>query len=388
MQPPSPVLEALARRYERSAAGRTGVAARDILIDVEELLRDARSAEGHARAVAEQHLRDAQQAGLIRLVPLHKRDRSSMHQVRFSPRREAELFTVLGRSSPSRKRELLANQFATAAAFEVPERWRTDWMAWCGRMRESALTGASVEPLDREPGDDNARILALLPRLLAWEGESLVRFVSCVLCGDSKTLESMAAKDRDGDYRDKLRGKLGQLLEDITHQQLRTLDDLGILPNPRFALVHGPLKLQLDGEWIDLGKLHGAFRLSEVDIVRAQDLHTTARHCLTVENETSFHELAKLQSGELLIQTSYPGSGTLALLSRLPTGLEFWHFGDSDEAGFDILRVLRENSGRNIQPLHMEVGRVPHEQESLGRPTLRHWPYYFAPMPKRGCNCW
>jgi hypothetical protein len=56
--------------------------------------------------------------------------------------------------------------------------------------------------------------------------------------------------------------------------------------------------------------------------------------------------------------------------------LEFWHFGDSDDAGFDILRVLRENSGREIHPLHMERGRVPFEQESLGRPKDVKWPYY------------
>jgi hypothetical protein len=122
-----------------------------------------------------------------------------------------------------------------------------------------------------------------------------------VLCGNSKILEALAGKDRDGEFRDKLRGKLGKLLEDITGGQIHVLDDLGILPNPRFALVHGPVKLKLEGEWLDLGRLQGAFRLSERDIVRAQDLLTNARRCLTVENETSFHELAKLQSGELLV---------------------------------------------------------------------------------------
>ena len=109
---------------------------------------------------------------------------------------------------------------------------------------------------------------------------------------------------------------------------------------------------------------------------RAESLVTTAKHCLTIENETSFHELAKLQSDELLIQTSYPGSGTLRLLHRLPAEMEFWHFGDSDDADFDILRVLREKSGRNFQPLHMQSGRIPYEQESLGRPNLKRWPFY------------
>lgn len=376
MKPPSPILEALANRYTRSIAGRSGEAGRDVWLDIEELLRDANSVEGDSRAVAEQQLRDAEQAGILKLEPLHKRDRASLHQVRFSPACEARLFDFLGRSSPTSARAALAQQFAHASARELPERWRDGWTAWCERMRVAALAGKSVEPLDRQPTKVNEELLALLPRLLGWEGESLVRFASCVLCGDSKTLESLAARDRDGEFRDKLRGKLGRLVEEITGGQIRSLDELGIVPNPRFGLIHGPMKLQLEGEWLDLGRLKGAFRLAEEDIRRAESVVTSARRCLTVENETSFHELAKLHSGELLVQTSFPGSGTLSLLSRLPDTMEFWHFGDCDEAGFEILRVLREKSGRDFRTLHMQPGRVPFEQESLGRPTRRTWPFY------------
>jgi len=56
------------------------------------------------------------------------------------------------------------------------------------------------------------------------------------------------------------------------------------------------------GAWLDSGQLQGAFRLAEADIVRASGVETDAKRCLTVENEAAFHELAKLQSGELLIQ--------------------------------------------------------------------------------------
>lgn len=376
MKPPSPVLEALARRYERSQAGRTGEGQRDVLVDVEVLLREAGASEGEARARAEQHLRDAERNGLLKLEPLHKRDPGSLGQVRFSVAQEAGLYEHLGRPSPSAVRRTLSAQFAGAAAFDVPPRWRDAWRSWCERMSQASLTGESVEPFDRDPSPENDRLLALLPRLLSWEGESLVRFASCVLCGDSKALEALAAKDREGELRDRLRGKLGRILEQITGGAVRTLDDLGILPNPRFALIHGPLRLRLDGEWLDLGRLRGAVRLAELDIARAEAVDSGATRCLTIENEATFHELAKLQSGVLLIQTSFPGSGTLRLLQRLPTQLEFWHFGDSDEAGFEILRNLREKSGREFRPLHMERGRVPFEQEAMGRPVSSRWPFY------------
>lgn len=97
-----------------------------------------------------------------------------------------------------------------------------------------------------------------------------------------------------------------------------------------------------------MNRLQGPFRLSQADIEGADEVSTLAHRCVTIENETTFHEIAKLRSGELLVHTSYPGSGTLALLQRLPLTLEFWHFGDSDSAGFDILRILREKSGPRV----------------------------------------
>ena len=299
-------------------------------------------------------------------------------KVRVPLANEEVLFGRVGETSPAQRRLMLAKLFESAAQAEIPETWRTAWTAFCSRMAHAALSGEALAPFDRENVTANIELLALLPKLLAWTGESLVRFASCVLCGDSKRLEELTSMEKDGELRGKLRGKLGRLLDDITGGVVRSLDDLGVVPNPRFVLLHGPLRLLLDGEWLDLSRLHGSFRLAQSDIQRAAQVVTTATRCLTVENETSFHELAKLQSGELLVQTSYPGSGTLALIRRLPANLEFWHFGDSDIAGFDILRVLlpRCRERLSIRPLHMQRGRVPFEQESLGRPVDRKWPYY------------
>jgi hypothetical protein len=376
MKTPSPVLEVFARRYERSQAGRTGEANRDVLLSLAELLAEAGCSEGEKRAVAEQQLAEAEAAGILERVPVHKRDRSHIHQIRFSPANESTLYTRLGRPSPTQLRAALADQFGMAVSASVPSHWRENWKSWCERMRQAALAGGSVVPFDRDPTTANTEMLALLPKLLAWEGESLVRFVSCVLCNNSKQLEQLASLERDGEFSGQLRGKLGRLLQDITGNAIRTLDDVGILPNPRSALVHGPLKLCLDGVWLDLSLLHGSFRLSQADIERAEKIETASLRCLTIENETTFHELIKLHSSELLVCTSYPGSATVALLRRLPPNLDCWHFGDSDEAGFEILRVLREKSGRDFRPLHMQAGRIPFEQESLGRPIRKVWPFY------------
>jgi hypothetical protein len=371
----SPVLRALAQLFARSQAGRKGRGQIDFQPELKAVLRAADSEDGEAREQALKDLSEAETSGLLQLER-HRRDPDIILKVRVPLANEATLFARVRESSPTHRRQALANQFEQAVGYDLPEEWRAAWKIFCERMVRAALSGGDVAPLDRDDLPANAELLALIPKLLAWRGESLVRFASCVLCGNSKRLEELAGTEKEGELRGKLRGKLGRLLEEITGGKIKTLDDLEIMPNPRFVLLSGPLRLRLDGEWLDLGRLRGAFRLAQGDIERAEQITTPARRCLTVENETSFHELAKLRSGDLFIQTSYPGSGTLALLRRMPAGLEFWHFGDSDDAGFDILRDLRAKSGWDFQPLHMKFNKTPFEQEALGKPTLPSWPYY------------
>lgn len=371
----SQVLKAVAQLFARSQAGRKGRGLLDFQPELKAVLRAADSEDGEAREQALKDLSEAEAAGLLQLER-HRRDPDIILKVRVPLANEAALFARVSESSPTHRRQAVANQFEQAAGFDLPDEWCVAWKVFCERMARAALSGEDVAPFDRDDLPGNAELLALLPKLLAWRGESLVRFASCVLCGNSKRLEDLAGTEKEVELRGKLRGKLGRLLENITGGKIRSLDDLGIMPNPRFVLLSGPLRLRLDGGWLDLERLHGSFRLAQEDIEQAEEITTTARRCLTVENETSFHELAKLHSGELLVQTSYPGSGTLALLHRLPAALEFWHFGDSDDAGFDILRDLRDKSGRDFQPLHMKQGRNPFEQESLGCPMRKDWPFY------------
>lgn len=369
------VLEALAERYEGTPAGKTGVGARDLLVDAERFLAELGARDGRLREEIERELEEADRAGVI-VLERHPRDPAILLRVRLPLASESELYGRLGRKTPTELRRELAEQFALAGEDPlVPERWKAGWREWCRGKSDAARVGGPVAPFGRVAGRENGELLELLPRLMAWEGESLVRFASCVLCGDSKRLETLASAEKEGEFAGQLRGKLGRLLGEITGGAVQSLDDVGILPNPRFVLLHGPLRVQLAGGWLDLGLLSGPVRLALADVRRVTDWECGARRCLTVENETTFHELAKLGSGELLVQTSFPGAATVALLKALPDGLEWWHFGDSDPAGFEILRVLREKTGRDFRPLHMEAGRVSWEQEALGRPRAV-WPFY------------
>ena len=399
------ILKVFADRYRDSQAGRTGICTTDFTLDYHKLLKAAHADSAQARIYAEDRLRLAadQSKGKLKL-DTHSHDERLIHIVRLS-RNDGEtwLFNHLRESSPTEERGQLAKLFESFQEAPVSSDWKSPWSNWCLQLAQHALDGSSVAPFTRDDLAGNRELLTIIPRVLDWQGESLIRFASCMICRDSKKLEQ-------------LRPRLESALRQITAGRIQSLEELGLLEKPRRVFMRGPLRLELPGGTLDLGLLHAPVSISETDIHQAIAIHCDASQVLTVENETTFLELAKLNSDTLLIQTSYPGRAVLALLARLPPQLPIHHFGDTDPAGFDILRDLRERSGRAVQPLHMHhrpradsetllqsdlqiIDRLladPHladchavlqamrnsgtkgdfEQESLGLPNLMEWPFY------------
>lgn len=399
------ILKVFADRYRDSQAGRTGVHTADFTLDYRKLLKAAHAESAEARDHAEDRLREAASQSLGKLkLDTHPRDERLIHIVRLSRESgETWLFHHLRESSPTEQRRQLADLFVSFQAVPVPPNNKTAWSNGCLELAQHALDGSSVAPFSRDDLAGNRELLNLIPRVLGWQGESLIRFASCTLCGDSKRLEQ-------------LQPRLESALRQITAGRIQSLEELGLLEKPRRVFIRGSLRMKLQDGTLDLGLLHAPAAISETDIRQAIALHCDASHVLTVENETTFLELAKLNSDTLLIQTSYPGRAVLALLACLPAHLPIHHFGDTDPSGFDILRDLRTRSGRTIQPLHMRyrpsagteilppsdlliIDRLltdplmadchtalqamrdsgtkgDFEQESLGRPTLLKWPFY------------
>jgi len=134
---------------------------------------------------------------------------------------------------------------------------------------------------------------------------------------------------------------------------VRSFTDLQIDHNPAAVRFHGPLRVILRGQVIDYAQHIGESVLSEADLAVAESIEIHAPRCVTVENATKFHELCRLQCGDIFVHTSYPNKATVHFLRGLSTELPLFHFGDTDAWGFDVLRALRSGVGRHIQPLHM-----------------------------------
>ncbi len=226
-----------------------------------------------------------------------------------------------------------------------------DWRNWCEGLAQRAEDGGSLRPFARNDREGNREFLEILLGVLRWEGESLIRFASSVICGDSKSLERNEPR-------------LLIAIRSIRNNEALTLEDLGILRKPRTLNFHGSLSVMIAGEVIDFSRLPGPCGISETNLLVAEAVLTTATLCLTVENEEVFLELAKQNTGCLLVLTSFPGAAVRCLFARLPTALRCLHFGDCDPAGFDILRDLREKTGRHFGALCMEF------RPSGGSPAL------------------
>jgi hypothetical protein len=333
-------LHELAALYRESSAGRSG-AAKDYTLDWEKFLRQTNRHDGDARELAEQELLEAERVSAGLLV-IDRHPRTGTKEVLRLKREGGEswLFNVTGLASPTDERKRLASFFQEAMAIKLPGQYAAGWNAWCEALFQYALDGRPVSPFKRDDRKGNEMFLSALAGVLNWRGESLIRYASAVICRDSKALEN-------------LRPRLMSALRQITGQAEITLEDFGITDTPRSVLIHGPLTLMLPGGKIDFGVLSGPVALSATDLKEALAVECAARICLTVENETVFRELAKRAADVLLVQTSFPGAATRLLFERLPANIPCYHFGDSDPAGFDILRDLREKTGRGFEPVMM-----------------------------------
>ncbi len=220
------------------------------------------------------------------------------------------------------------------------------WQAWLLDLSARAQAGKSVLPFERDDPALNAELLRVTAAILTWPEESLIRYASAVICGDSKRLQALEAR-------------LLIALRAITGDPATTLETYQILQVPRAVMLHGPLVLDLPGGTLDLGLLGGTVAISGTDLAAASAIRCAATACLTVENESVFRELAKRNLRLLLVHTSFPGAATRHLLSHLPAALPCHHFGDADPAGFDILRDLREKTRRPFRAIGMHFRPDP-----------------------------
>lgn len=333
------ILESLAALYAKSKAGLTGLASRDFSVRFRELLSHAECMDGDRYSNA---LADLVAADGTALILQRNRRSHDIEKIKVPVHCEEALFARIGKTSPSAERNAWAAMMQAAAELPVPDEFAQTWRVFCMERSERMQHGDRWTPFRKEWRHRAASQLEVVSRLLAWSHPALLRTVSAQLTGNSKFFE-------------RSRSTLQTLLEGSTGGRIRTFEDLKISDNPRHVVFNGPVRIVGRDNSTDYTGCPGESSLSDEALSETLEINCSAPRCVTVENKTKFHELARLNCGDLFVFTSYPNQATVEFLRRLPADMPRFHFGDTDPWGYDVLRSLRVALPKmEIRPLHMQ----------------------------------
>lgn len=377
---------------------------RPFFYDWDTLLDKAGLHSAEDRKAAE---REARQMPMLPLAP-RKRNPRYIDKIQVPVESEPWLHALFGTISGAEALRQTVNVVRRHAAFAHP--LLPDlWPALCATLEAEFLIPHVCGPFHWREAARVDRLLTLLCQITAqeWPEGTLIRDASQRLGHHSKHL-------------DEQQSFLERALELLFGRET-PLEALGIQTSNSVLHCGGPLTLHFaDGPPHVSDALRFESTLSVSDLDRATRITTTAERLLTVENrKTTFVQLARADARRttLIVATSFPTPAVRRLLEKLPPDLPHHHFGDTDPAGWDILRALREACpARAVHPFQMRWrmgSRSPRltqgerqvlqrlladprmadchadlqtmlesgmkgdfEQETLGAPELREWPFY------------
>jgi hypothetical protein len=249
-------------------------------------------------------------------------------------------------------RQLLLNQQPQASWFEA-------FLSWA---LEQLDAHRSPLPLNVDDPENNRDILRALDALARLHTPTLERTLSVQVFGNSKRLAE-------------LRPQILTLLRTYATESASPQDDdwellrAYHLHRPQvYMLVAGPLTLEIPPgplsvssppAHVDLTALPTGLGLPDELLRTAHISRCTASAVLTVENLTSFQELLLQRPASLLtiLSNGFPSPVLVRFLQRLRAvepALPFFHWGDLDAGGLDILRHQRRQLGP-IQSLGLDI---------------------------------
>ena len=334
-----PIVRALIDAYRHSRYGRTSGGRREFHIRYDKLVHKLAQAtvaqEKRGRAIFER----MRLAGLLRWdhTPLQ---RDQIKTIYIAPTAEKDLFAAIGETPPSDERTDSVKHLASHLDALRGHPNELEWKTVIQQAMNDISGGRSAEglPNDARLHDD---ILNATAAVLKNTQPILIRRLSAEKLGRSKLLQHR---------RDTIERFMAQFLP----PDLANLEAWKVADTPPTVLLRGPLGIKLDdGTLIDELPSSSPYTIKEEVLIRAQRAFSSSKRCLSIENHTTFRETVAVNTSDLLVHTSYPSSSVIKLLRLLPATMCLQHWGDTDPWGYDILRVLREKTGRTIQSWRM-----------------------------------
>lgn len=404
----------LHRQWQAARGRRITGSSRAFSRNWERLLEDAGILTAEDQATAAREAERFEKDGRL-VLKRHRYRRYLIEGLSVPLDQEAWLGGLLGIQNAAQRQQQSLEVIGEHAS-RIHPRFPGPWSELCRGLGDRFRSGRSWRPFRWSRPESLRHLLEVLWNLSTrdWETGTPIRAASVEVGLDSKGLERHARTFESGLTR--------------LHGAPVSLKSLGLVAGDSFVELSGPLCLHFpDGTSHDFDGLAHPI-LSAADLARCTRLSTRAARLLTIENrKTTFRQFAAANEdgGTLIATTSFPTPAFREFLVKLPRDLPHHHFGDTDPAGWQILEKLREASPKPVSAFHMtwraaqeKVPLTPYdqrmlpkllesklltdvrgeidamaagkdrgnfEQETLGAPDLKGWPFFrSAPAALQG----
>jgi len=299
------------------------------------------------RRETNQTLKELAAQGIVRLQ-WHKWDENNLlDAVDLLPERVADVYTITRRTPRSTQHSELINLLDQ----HIPRaNWHVAFLAWA---RTQLTASRAIAPLKLDDARWNADLLRGLSALAELTAPTLERIFSVRVFGNSKRFtELKSAIIRVLRQHDQTAEAYGE--DDAALLRAYLLDRV-----PEYVPLAGSLRFNQGQTLLDVGLFRPSVALSATTLRMASIAECAATRVVTVENSTSFSELALHRAtSDLIVYTGGFASPTvISLLRQIRTAqpqILLLHWGDLDAGGLRILAHVRREVGA-IEPLAMDV---------------------------------
>lgn len=234
---------------------------------------------------------------------------------------------------------------------EHPWEWVRSWFEKVAAALSSRKSGG-LDLDDPQGAVDLTSVISALPGL---DADMPKRLFSLSLFGDTKHFERHVES--------RLLSLLRQHFSEDMERDEELLESVGIVQNPAFVYVCGPLRLIVNDQATETGTLPGGIALSQETVRRIVRMEIAgATRIVTIENLTSYHQWITRHGDRQDLLTVYTGGfpsrtvqqffaklSKAALLADIPV----FHWGDMDVGGIRIFEYMRHQYFPKLAPLYM-----------------------------------
>jgi hypothetical protein len=189
-------------------------------------------------------------------------------------------------------------------------------------------------------------ILLAVDELLKVDTETFVRDFSVKVFKDSKVFERIA-------------GKVVNLIYEYGNfpEKDKVLGNLNIIKNPTYVNFKGPGSISIKEQKLDLTNFRGDLAVSSIMLSDIDNIDITGKAVITIENLTSFHTFSDKEMFAIYLG-GYHNSVRRDFIRKSyqqNPHKAFYHFGDIDAGGFNILEHLKRETGVEFIPFKMDI---------------------------------